>query len=169
MSRLWLYTDPCERLHQQALELERQARFARFISPRDYRKLARRGVDVVIALAHELGYRVNVTVNNSPFDLWIEGCRVEVKASEWYENGRSGRYQAALRNHQCDLLVFDCVNGTDHLHFIPQAALGQRRNIAVWSYDPAQSGGLWRPYLEEPMYLHQAIQAARQAWQPPLF
>jgi hypothetical protein len=171
MPGLWFYTDPIDRLHQENLQfLQRQ----RFIKPRTpnsehNRRVEKRAVDLVVELARGLGYRVNFTVKNSSFDLWIEGARTEVKGSTWKESKGGSRYQAAIRNHDCDLLIFDCINGTDHLHFIPSQAIGQRKNIAVWSYAPEDSTGLWRPYLEQVDYLHQAIQAACHAWQPPLF
>lgn len=167
---LYLYTDPIERLHQENYQfLKRQTR--RFTQPNSAhnRAVEWRAIDRVMDLAKELGYRVNPTTKNAPFDLWIEGCKVEVKASEWHDSKTGGRYQAAIRNSSCDLLIFDCINGTDHLHFIPSQAIGGRRNIAVWTYAPENSSGQWRPFLEEVDYLHHAIEAANHIWQPPLF
>lgn len=168
MPGLWFYSDPIDRLHQENLQfLQRQ----RFIKPDIYhnKALEYRAIDKVTKLVHEFGYRVNRTVNNAPFDLWIEGARVEVKASNYKECKRGGRYQAAIRNHECDLVIFDCINGTDHLLFIPSLAIGGRRNISIWSYDPAESTGQWRQFLEEVEFLHQAIKAVSHVWQPPLF
>ncbi len=169
MSNLYLYTDPIERLHQENYQFIKSMsrRFTRPDSVHN-RAVERRAVDKVMDLASQLGYRANLTTKNAPFDLWIEGCKVEVKGSKWSEKGR-GRYQAAIRNQGCDLLIFDCINGTDHLHFIPSPAIGCRRNIAVWSYAPEESTGQWRPFLEEQQFLHQAIEAANHIWQPPLF
>lgn len=171
MPGLWFYTDPIDRLHQENLQFLKRQRFIRPIKPNSQhnRAVEKRAVDKVTEIANSLGYRVNPTVKNSAFDLWIEGVRVEVKGSTWHESKRGGRYQAAVRNHTCDLLIFDCINGTDHLHFIPSQAIGGRRNITVWSYDPEDSSGIWRPYLEEVIFLHQAIEAADTIWQPPLF
>lgn len=170
MPDLTLYTDPIERLHQENYQFIKfmTRRFTRPDSAHN-RAVERRAVDKVWDLAKSLGYRVNPTTKNAPFDLWIEGCKVEVKASKWYEGKKGGRYQAAIRNSQCDLLIFDCINGTDHLHFIPSPAIGGRRNIAVWSYAPEESTGQWRPFLEEVQFLHTAIEAATHVWQPPLF
>jgi hypothetical protein len=168
MPGLWFYSDPIDRLHQENLQfLKRQ----RFIKPNIFhnKALERRAVDKVTELANELGYRVNRTVNNAPFDLWIEGVKVEVKASNFKESKKGGRYQAAIRNHECDIVIFDCINGTDHLFFIPSVAVGKRRNISIWSYDPADSAGQWRPFLEDIYFLHQAIQVAGHVLQPPLF
>jgi hypothetical protein len=173
MPGLWFYTDPIDRLHQENLQfLKRQTFIGRHKRTPDSahnKALEKRAVDKVITLANEWGYRVNPTTKNAPFDLWVEGAKVEVKASLYAESKKGHRYQAAIRNHLCDIVIFDCINGTDHLHFIPVAAIGTRRNIAVWSYDPAESTGLWRPFLEQPVYLHQAIEAANHIWQPPSF
>lgn len=171
MPGLYLYTDPIERLHQENYQfLKAQSRriYKQPDSARN-RAVEWRAVDRVVELVKSLGYRVNHTTKNAPFDLWIEGCKVEVKGSKWYDSDKGGRYQAAIRNKECDLLIFDCINGTDHLHFIPSPAIGCRRNISVWSYAPEESTGQWRPFLEETKFLHQAIEAANHIWQPPLF
>lgn len=171
MPGLWFYTDPIDRLHQENLQFLQRQRFIKARQPNSQhnRAVEKRSIEKVTEIATSLGYRINPTVKNSPFDLWIEGARVEVKGSTWHEWTKGGRYQANIRNHNCDLLIFDCINGTDHLHFIPAQAIGGRRNITVWSYAPENSSGIWRPYLEEIQYLHQAIEAASQSWQPPLF
>jgi hypothetical protein len=135
----------------------------------DYSELEEKATKKVMELAQAMGYRVNRTVKNCPFDLWIEGTRVEVKAATWHESKKGGRYQAAIRNHTADLVIFDCINGTHHFLIIPMPAIAPRKSIAVWSYNPGNSTGQWVGYLEMWTHLKQAIAAANQTWQPPLF
>jgi hypothetical protein len=177
MPGLWFFRDDIDRLHQEHAQFLQKQRFVYHQKPtpneNDYRLLQWRAEEAVSRMAEKLGHHVSRTINNAPFDLWIGGARVEVKASTWrpwpQPDSNSGRYQAAIRNHQADIVVLDCINGTDHLHFIPQAAIGSVSNIAVWTYDPADSGGRWRPYLEAFDFLEQAIKAANHSWQPSLF
>lgn len=116
----------------------------------------------------EFGYRSSRTKANAPFDMVIEGLRVEVKAAAWHDSPKGGRYQANIRNHKADLVIFDCINGTDHFHIIPMAVIVPRKALAVWSYDPSASSGQWVGYLENWDYLTEAVAAANSVWQPPL-
>ena len=168
MSGFWFYTDPIDRLHQQALQNDRAARFRPPPNTDKNLALARRAEAEIMQRAGQRGYRSAQTTHKAPFDLWIEGVRVEVKAATWREAKNGARYQACIRQHQADILIFDCINGTDHFFIIPMAEITPRRNIAVWSYDPADYSGQWTPYLEAWPLLDQAVSQAGADWQPPL-
>lgn len=108
-----------------------------------------------------MGYRVRRQGHNARADLIVEDClRVEVKASRYYPNKQGGRYQARLHN-RADVLLFCCVNGSLHFFVIPMWALRGVGNLAVWSYDPAEYGGQWAPYLENWQVLADALAVAR--------
>jgi hypothetical protein len=164
MPGLWFYSDPIDRLHQEQLQFDRSRR--RFVPDSAHnRRTEQRAIEAIIGHVQELGLRINLTTRNAPFDLWIEGVRVEVKAATW----RDTRYQAAIRNHRADILIFDCINGTHHFHVIPMPAIAPRKSISVWRYDPAQSAGQWQPYLDNWQHLIEAARHANHTWQPPLF
>lgn len=163
----WFYQDPIDRLHHENLEFSRnQYRGQRKRSTAEQR-LAWQAEDRIKERWGHI-WRISPTVKNAPWDLWIEGVKVEVKASRWYDHRRGGRYQAAIRNHQADIVIFDCINGTDHFHIIPMPAITPRKNIAVWSYAPEDSRGQWVSYLEAWDYLNEAIKTSQNAWQLPL-
>src|SRR3989304_3912157 len=120
MPGAWFYSDSIDRLHHEQLEFLKTQQFRKPPTPKqEIEWLAEREV---IDLANNMGYRVTTTPHKSPFDLWIEGVKVEIKASAWHETTekrRGSRYQANIRNYQFDILIFDCINGRHHLHIIP--------------------------------------------------
>ena len=162
MHSLWFYSDPIDKLHQLGLSISKNKPWLN----RDYRFVEWSALDEIQRILTGRGYRVSRTKAGSPFDLWVEGARVEVKAARWHEP--PGRYQAAIRNHAADVLIFDCINGDHHLHIIPMPAVDPHRSIAVWSYDPAKSGGQWVQFLEAWNELEKVIEAANHTWQLPL-
>ncbi len=165
MNSLWFYSDPIDRLHQLGLSISKNKPWL----AADYRFVEWSALDEIQTILTGRGYRVSRTKANSPFDLWVEGVRVEAKAARWHECMQGGRYQAAIRNHQADLLIFDCINGAHHLHVIPMTAIGAVKSIAVWSYDPTRSKGRWAQFLDAWAELDKAIDAANFVWQLPLF
>lgn len=98
---------------------------------------------------------VNLTTHKAGFDVWVGGCRVEFKASHWQD--KRNRYQADVRHHQGDILIFDAINGTHHYFVIPMATVFPRRKIEVYSYDVARCTGQWAAYLENWDVLRQAV------------
>lgn len=124
-------------------DLERRFRYAR---RRELAQLIEH--DVLVKLA-AMGYFVMATEYGARYDLLVNDClHVEVKASTWHETvGGRGRYQACLHN-RADVVVFCCVNSSKHYFVIPVKQLGGRKNIAVWSYEPARYTGRWAKYLE---------------------
>lgn len=96
------------------------------------------------------------------FDLLIDGVlRVEVKAARWAAvPSGGGRYQAHFHN-RADLVLFLCAD-VGRWFVIPVEALAGRRNLAIWSYDPAKYGGQWAPYLDAWGQLADLVGAARE-------
>jgi hypothetical protein len=157
---LSLYHDSIDRLHQENLQ---------FLKAQQYRRPRRRNyqaeqqaVQVVCRVMKSRGLYISLTVKNAPFDAWVsetptsQAFRLEIKGATWGD-----RYQAAIRNYSADLLIFDCINSADHLFIIPMAAIKPRRNIAVWSRDPAAYRGQWAPYLNGWDHLEHALKIAR--------
>lgn len=169
MPGLWFYTDPVDRLHQENNQFLQAQRFRQPRNAHNYLTLEREAQAEIIRQAGQHGYQCSTTAHKAPFDLWIEGVMVEIKAATWHESRKGCRYQANIRNHTADIVIFDCINGAHHLHFIPMIEIIPRRHLAIWSHDPALSSGQWLPFLEAWDYLEQAISQANHVWQPPLF
>ena len=135
--------------------------------------LGAEGEAKAIELIEALGYQAHHTTKNCVFDLWVadaqgRAARVEVKTSEYKcTDPRGGRYQANIRQHKdVDLVIFLVKNGTWWPYIIPITAIGQRRNIAIWSYVPGDYKGQWSRYLEAWQYLEQIIQNTQpRHWQ----
>lgn len=124
----------------------------------------------VIQKIEALGLQCNRTTNNAPWDVWVEGARVEIKAARWsdHQNG-GGRYQAAIRNHQADVLVLVAVNGSDHFFVIPVREIEGLRSLAITSYDVSEYEGKWAVYRDRWDLLIEAVESARaRGWQPKL-
>ena len=169
MRGLWFYANPTDRQHHEALERDRLSKFIN-LENCQHLALERKAVNAVTYRLAGRGYRVSPTPPNAPFDLWVEGVKVEVKASTWrdHQTNGGGRYQANIRNCAADILIFDCINGTHHFHIIPMAAIAARHNLAVWSYNPARSKGLWVNYLEAWGLLDEIVYLSKAIYQPTL-
>lgn len=136
---------------------QKQERIAKFARPRPAEQRLASEVEHKIAQRiRALGYSVWPTPNNWPFDLYAGGARVEVKASKWQTG--AGRYQAAIRNHQSDLLIFDAINGTDHIFIIPMRLVIPNRTVEITRYQVDLYSGRWAAFLENWQYLHEAIE-----------
>lgn len=162
-----MFLDPIDRLHQE------NARFLqaqRFMRKPNYMPFSLFAEEEVINRVSGFGYRVTSTIHTCPFDLWVEGVRVEVKGSRWNQRQPfGGRYQANIRNHQADILIFDCINGTHHFFVVPVGDIAHLSALSVTSYNVDDYTGRLAPYLEAWELLHQAIKTANNNWQPPLF
>lgn len=171
MPGTWFYSDPIDRLHNEQLQFLKAQQFRKPSTSTTKQKIDRLAEREIMDLANGLGYRVATTTHKSPFDLWIEGVKVEVKASTWHKTNerRGSRYQANIRNYQFDILIFDCINGSHHFHIIPMAEIIPRRHLAVWSFNPADSDGQWVQFLDKWYFLAQAVDQVNHIWQPPLF
>lgn len=124
-------------------------------------ELGRRVEALAAEALRERGHCVIMTSHKTAYDILAGGLRIEVKAARRYRNKRSGRYQAAIRNHRADLLIMACCDGTEvsAWFIIPAAALEGQRNLAIWS-DPREYSGKWAPYLGRWDIADRAIKAA---------
>jgi hypothetical protein len=137
--------------------VKKNEQFARFATLPQEHILGRQVQQKVSQLARAMGYRVWPTPHKNPFDLWIENCRVEVKGSRWQQ---AGRYQAQVRNHKADVIIFDAVNGTDYFFIIPMRLVTPRHTIEITRYDVQTYSGRWAEFLEAWSLLEQAIDQA---------
>lgn len=159
--------------YRAGLEAEiKRRRFAKPGHNKDHCPLARDAEAKVAQFIQQLGYHVAPTVANSPFDLWAwsdngGAARIEVKISLYNPWGSTGRYQAAIRNHEHDLVIFIARNGRDWPFILP-ALVVPPKNLTIWTKCPADSKP-YRPYLEAWDILHQVIATHRPiGWQLPL-
>lgn len=157
-------TDWEEKAILQELRADQRQRemIARFApqSPRKCLFFERQVTSRVMSKLAEFG-PVTLTVHQCPFDVWVGNCRVELKGANWTNSTKArGRYQGTIRNHEADVLIFIAVNGTDHHFIIPMEAVGQRSQIAIWSYDVNAYSGQWSAYLETWNVLRQAVHDA---------
>ncbi len=143
-------------------EQKRREMATRYVRQQTYRR-SRIAQDRIIRHLEHLGYQVHKTTHNAPFDAWIGGCRVEIKASHWQEAAR--RYQANVRHHQADVIIFDAVNGRDHYFVIPMAVVTPRKSIEVYSYNVAAYKGQWAEYLEAWEVLTRAVTGVKKPTQ----
>ncbi len=118
-------------------------------------KLSKIAEDRIIGKIERIGYEVHRTTYNAPFDAWVAGCKIEFKASNW--QNKAQRYQANIRHHNADMIIFDAINGSDHYFIIPMQAVKPRQSVEIYSYDVNRYAGQWSPYLEAWDVLDQAI------------
>lgn len=162
-----------ERRHGSPFKTWHQQQRARRFVPRkkrDYSHIARQAEEEVARMCQVMGYQVNRTTSNAPWDYFVEGVKVEVKGATWRTQKRGGgRYEAAIRNHQADVVIFDCINGSHHLFVIPMSIIAPRKHISIWQYHVEESTGQWRDFLDAWHYLEEAVAANETPWQLPLF
>ena len=146
--------------------LDALARWATWsVAAEDDRKALARRVEAMAAeRIADRGWPVQRCGANDPFDLQAGGAQIEVKAARWHAavNG-GGRYQAAIRNDQADLVVFACVGERDEVwawFLIPASEVGARRNVAVTSPDPRAYRGQWAEYLGRWDLVDEEVEAA---------
>lgn len=129
-----------------ALAYRRTALQARATDPR--RQLADSAEKEALLRLILDGYTVHRTLTRAArYDLLIEyRLRAEVKASTWSPTKRNrGRYACNYHN-KADVLLWLCANAGQWF-VIPCHVLNGRSCLAIWSYDPTQYTGQWRPYL----------------------
>lgn len=106
------------------------------------------GLDVAeenLRRRHKLVIRAGHSVHP---DLVVAGCLlVKIRASLWVAHAHgAGRYQFSTRQ-KADLYVLVCVSTGGHAFVIPGHIIGDRTSIAIWSRDPTEYTGRWKPYL----------------------
>lgn len=136
---------------------------------REAMQLAVEGEEAAMELVRALGYQAHLTTHNAPFDLWVSdsqgrAARVEVKTSLYSRKHR--RYEWDIRQDEVDIVICLAKNGRYWPYIIPIADIGQRRNLAIWSYCPGDYKGQWAIYLNAWQHLHQAITNSQpRCWQ----
>lgn len=131
-----------EQLHRLAARQAQRDRFlmrALAVPPCQRKSFARQ---IEIAIAEQLraaGYIVSRTGANAHFDLLVDSLRVEVKAATL----SGGRYQAALRSNNADILIFVCrdPDGDDHHFVIPFDEVRGLTHIEIHNPDPSAYAG----------------------------
>jgi hypothetical protein len=100
----------------------------------------------IVAL-NALDLDVHLNGQNGHVDLIVNGrLRVEVKGAFFTSHKtRTGRYQFNTRNYP-DVYVLHCLGDVPTSFVIPQRAIGDRRNVAIWSRDPRDYKGRWAKY-----------------------
>lgn len=145
-------------LHRWTIESQ-QTRYAVFDEvPRAFSVRIEREVRWRIA---ERGYSVSKQGHNAPFDLMVEGCRVEVKAAMYTSQG----YRANMRDNDADVLILCCQNSSMHFFVIPFEMVRGLCYIRIASHDPRQYMGKFTPYYEAWNVLDEAIKTAVNPWQ----
>lgn len=159
MSRDWEATAIVQKLRAEQRQREMMARHAPG-RPRASKIFERAVTARLLPLLASYG-PVNLTVDQAPFDVWVAGVRVEIKAANWVSMpGWPGRYQGTIRNGDYDVLLFVAVNGTDHHFVIPKVAIGRRTQVAITQYQVERYSGQWAAYLEAWDVLRLAVEAA---------
>jgi hypothetical protein len=134
----------------------------------------------VARLLRERGYRVMSGRRNRAYLWYTDGERVAglevrraVSQAGKSSSGPYTRYQSPVLGHnqaQVLLLLAVTPDGQEYPFFIPMSAIGQRRNIAIWS-DPVEYNGQWAPYRHNWDVLEQALAEAppHEGWGLTLF
>lgn len=142
------------------------------IQRRNYCEFERAVTHRLVKRLRAQGYSVDLTTHKTPFDLFVNGARVEVKASHWNERktsaGVRGRYQGTLRNRDADLVILVAVNGSDHHFIIPRGIIGGRKTVEITSYDVNAYSGRYAPFLEAWGVLAAKCEASTRPYQESL-
>ena len=74
-----------QQLRQDQRQREIAQRYGKPERQKTYR-LSRLAQKRIASKIERMGYEVHGTTHNAPFDVWVGGCRVEIKASNWQED-----------------------------------------------------------------------------------
>jgi len=167
-----LLNDPeyvLHQMHKRERDAVRRRRFSRARSDDPRKELAGYVEQMARVRLARMGYRVARQGYNDSWDLVCEGLRLEVKGATF----SSRRYQAAIRNHQADLLLFGCQRPEDRpltFFVIPAEAYRHVHHISIWSEDPRTYAGKWMVYLEAWPWVDVLLSRpeGKLAWQPAL-
>ena len=157
-----------EQLHRAHVQQQQRDRFVmRYlaVAPADRKQFAHDVESAIIDRLRENHY-VSRAAANAHFDLLIDGLRVEVKAAAL----SGGRYQAALRANDADVIVFVCHDGERQHYFVmPFDRVRGLTHIEIRNADPAAYAG-WMAAWRDAWYLiDQLIARGLNHWQPALF
>jgi len=141
-----IYTPDEIALQQRAQQQQRNRFIMRnlAVEPRDRNQFAREVEAAIIDRLRETGRFVSRTSYHEHFDLLVDGLRIEVKAAAL----SGGRYQAALRSNDADVLILACDDGDRRTYFvIPFERVRGLTHIEIRNADPAAYRGwmaAWR-------------------------
>lgn len=163
-----VYT-PDECLHRAAAQ---QAQRDKYLwrrltgqQPRDRKIFARQMENAIADRLRAAGYVVVPMPANEHFDLLVNGLRVEVKAAALSH----GRYQAALRSNQADVLILACRSGEADCYFIiPFELIAGRTHIEIRNADPSSYAGRLAAWREAWHVIDQRISAGPLPYQTSL-
>jgi hypothetical protein len=149
-----------QELRQNQRQEQMWLKYGGTAAPNERHILARQVEAKIIKRISPYGWPVNLTTHKAKFDLWIGNAKVEVKGSHWRNRGSFGIYQANIRNHAADVLIFAAINGSFHFFVIPMAAVKPRKTVEISSYHVDAYAGQWSPYLEAWDVLEEAVRSA---------
>jgi len=140
--------DSAEQLHMKhAAQCKRDRMIMHYlgsIQPAERKAFAHEIESAIIDRLRATGHFVTRTGDHEHFDLLVDGLRVEVKAATL----SGGRYQAALRDNDADVLIFICRGeGLDHSFVIPFDRVAGLTHIEIRNARPDRYAGwmaAWR-------------------------
>ncbi len=143
-----IYT-PDEQLHRQHVEQCKRDRFiTRYLTRPCPATRKRFGYEIEAAIIDRLraaGHYVSRSGANDHFDLLVDGLRVEVKAAAL----SNGRYQAAMRRNDADVIIFVCHDGEqEHYFVIPFERVRGLTHIEIRNTDPTAYTGWMRCWYD---------------------
>lgn len=160
--------DAAELLHMQHAKQQQRDRFTmRYlaVAPADRKQFAHDVEADIIDHLRADGRYVSRAAANAHFDLLVDGLRVEVKAASL----SGGRYQAALRANDADVLLFVCHDGDQQHYFvIPFDRVAHLTHIEIRNVDPAAYRGWMAAWRDAWHLIDQLIARGLNHWQPAL-
>src|SRR5512139_54403 len=163
-----IYTD-AELLHMQhAAQCKRDRFIMRYLAapaPADRKQFAHDAETAIIDRLRACGYFVVRSQTNAHYDLIVDGLRVEVKSASL----SGGRYQAALRANDADVLLFVCHDGAQQHYFIlPFDRVRGLTHIEIRNADPAAYRGWMAAWRDAWHLIDNLISRGLNHWQPML-
>ena len=114
----------------------------------------------------DMGYTPTRTGHNDPFDLMVQGLRIEVKGATYSE--QEG-YRFNLRGNDADLLIIGCLNSELHFFVIPFDLVRGITYLKITSHDPRSYMGRWTTFYEAWSVVYELVAMAKNPWQMQLF
>ena len=109
----------------------------------------------------DMGYAQTRTGHNDPFDLMVQGCRIEIKGAMCSTQG----YRFNLRGNNADLLIIGCLNSKLHFFIIPFDLMRGISYLKIPSHDPLDYIGRWTTFYEAWPIVDEMVAMARNPWQ----
>jgi len=163
-----IYT-PDEQLHMQHAKQQQRDRFImRYLTgqiPADRKRFAHEIETAIIDRLRAENHYVSRAAANEHFDLLSDGLRIEVKAAAL----SGGRYQAALRSNDADVLILACRDGErDHWFVIPFECVAGLTHIEIRNSAPDRYRGWMAPFYDAWHIIDRYIAAGVNHYQQPM-